>query len=46
VVEVARADGGAGGANGGEGADGPEAVREFLRRQGLDQYTQLLLDEG
>ncbi len=30
----------------GDGEDGPEVVRDFLKRQGLEQYAQLLLDEG
>ena len=42
--EGARADGDVGG--GGSGEDGPEMVRDFLKRQGLEQYGQLLLDEG
>ena len=26
--------------------DGPDRVREFLRRQGLEQYVDLLLNDG
>jgi hypothetical protein len=36
----------AGGGGEEEGGDGAGAVREFLQRQGLGQYAQLLLDEG